>query len=278
MYAPNIKLLLVKTAQVAEGEKNLIHRHLEPLITELAHKYPRWEFHSEDLYHGNSTANRFIVFFKGEELGAVELSGYEGNYKYLLHCDRIRKEIERGYGKKTSDVGKAVKLVKKYFSPLSLEERLFKAQHRTMDALRTTMGKTSSAYRTLWSALESDLMDILVEEWDAVVQRLSASRVDSTAAKSFPEKYHAAKDMVAIDEAYKNGTAYVVMATDSNYAIRRRTGSEITIKSSEELPAYMRQALGMLKLMEANQFIANVGLRVDDTTFFVLEKEGGKIL
>jgi hypothetical protein len=58
-----------------------------------------------------------------------------------------------------------------------------------------------------------------------------------------------------------------------DYALRK--GSEnLTIKTSEELPDYIRQGIGMLKLVGDKQIISNIGLRVDQSTFVLLNKEG----
>ena len=44
----------------------------------------------------------------------------------------------------------------------------------------------------------------------------------------------------------------------------------VEVKTSEELPDFVRRGVGMLKLVEPRHAISNVGVRVDDTTFVVI--------
>jgi hypothetical protein len=44
----------------------------------------------------------------------------------------------------------------------------------------------------------------------------------------------------------------------------------LEIKQSDELPDFIRRAVGLLKLVEDNQVISGVGFRVNEITFLVL--------
>jgi hypothetical protein len=57
-----------------------------------------------------------------------------------------------------------------------------------------------------------------------------------------------------------------------DYALSKE-GEEPKIMASENLPDYIRKAVGMLKLVEKNQIIGGIGLKVSDDTFIVLPQD-----
>ena len=69
----------------------------------------------------------------------------------------------------------------------------------------------------------------------------------------------------------RKGNAYLVYIDGLDYAIQKGDKNPITMKASEELPDFIRRGVGMLKLLEDEQIIIDVGLRVNATTFVILE-------
>jgi hypothetical protein len=63
--------------------------------------------------------------------------------------------------------------------------------------------------------------------------------------------------------------AYVVFIDGINYSLQKGE-DPIEVKESDELPDFMRRAIGLLKLVENNQVVNGVGLRVNESTFLVL--------
>jgi hypothetical protein len=68
------------------------------------------------------------------------------------------------------------------------------------------------------------------------------------------------------------GNMYLVLLDGMDYAIQKGNDAP-TIKASEQLPDYMRRAVGLLKLVEDNQVIHGVGYRANANTFMVINKE-----
>jgi hypothetical protein len=44
----------------------------------------------------------------------------------------------------------------------------------------------------------------------------------------------------------------------------------VEVKTSEELPDYVRRGVGMLKLVEEKHAITNIGVRVNEITFALI--------
>jgi hypothetical protein len=72
-----------------------------------------------------------------------------------------------------------------------------------------------------------------------------------------------------MQEALRLGDAYIVFIDGVNYSIQKGK-DPLEIKASEELPDFMRRAVGLLKLVEDNQVIDGVGVRASETTFLVM--------
>ena len=71
------------------------------------------------------------------------------------------------------------------------------------------------------------------------------------------------KDMLA------KGNAFIVFIDGIHYSVQKGK-DPLQIKESDELPDFMRRAIGLLKLVEDNQAVSGVGLRVNESTFLVL--------
>jgi len=62
-----------------------------------------------------------------------------------------------------------------------------------------------------------------------------------------------------------------VVHHNNAFLIRPNTG-EMEYKSFDELPEYMQNAIGVLQLMEDGELVDDIGYRLNDTNFFILEK------
>ena len=83
----------------------------------------------------------------------------------------------------------------------------------------------------------------------------STSRLSSTPAKE-PSMAQTVQSSVTFD---RNSGKYLAMVTD-----------QVQEFTSETLPDWMRQGVGMLKLVEPETVVAHVGARVSDNTFFIV--------
>jgi hypothetical protein len=72
-----------------------------------------------------------------------------------------------------------------------------------------------------------------------------------------------------MQNALQKGNAYIVFIDGVNYSVQKGK-DPLEIKTSEELPDFMRRAVGLLKLVEDNQVIEGVGVRANETTFLVM--------
>jgi hypothetical protein len=82
------------------------------------------------------------------------------------------------------------------------------------------------------------------------------------------------EEMLTIDKVksqFENGKTALVIKDDGKYLVK--IGDAIQLYDNNTLPEDMRGKLGMLKLVEAEAFVSNVGCRINDEVFVVVVEE-----
>jgi len=85
------------------------------------------------------------------------------------------------------------------------------------------------------------------------------------------DKYHKAMSECMLAEKMEKLKYSVAVHHNNAFLIRPATG-EMEYKSFDELPEYMQNAIGVLQLMEDNELVDDIGFRLNDTNFLILEK------
>jgi hypothetical protein len=274
MTYENIKLK--KHDKFGEGEKeSVIDPFLKSFIEKLALKYPQWTF--EEVYntanHNTKTyeAYRFNVVDKREVLGTIDKEyTSNGGWRYCVDNHRINGVRERGRGMKTIHEDKALKHVGKFFGKKNVNEKFTEATQIISSALGHVHNQKRWDLSHKWDELESYTQKFIHDNY-----AMFASTVDVTTNKvkddleKLPSAIAEFSSVDAMQEALRLGDAYIVFIDGVNYSIQKGK-DPLEIKASEELPDFMRRAVGLLKLVEDNQVIDGVGVRANETTFLVM--------
>jgi hypothetical protein len=80
------------------------------------------------------------------------------------------------------------------------------------------------------------------------------------------EEFNATQHLIKM---LQTDNAFIVFIDGVNYSVQKGK-DPLEIKQSDELPDFIRRAVGLLKLVEDNQVISGVGFRVNEITFLVL--------
>jgi hypothetical protein len=272
MTYENIKLK--KHDKFGEGEKeSVIDPFLKSFIEKLALKYPQWTF--EEVYntanHSTKTyeAYRFNVVDKREVLGIIDkeyTSG--GGWRYCVDNHRINGVRERGRGMKTIHEDKALKHVGKFFGKKNVNEKFTEATQVIGSALGQIHNSKRWDLSHKWDALKDYAQQFIVENY----AQFASGVTDTTVASKLEQLPSSHAEFISVDamqEALRKGDAYIVFIDGVNYSIQKGK-DPLEIKASEELPDFMRRAVGLLKLVEDNQVIDGVGVRASETTFLVM--------
>ena len=89
--------------------------------------------------------------------------------------------------------------------------------------------------------------------------------------QKYPEAYHNLTEAQKINHMIEKGTAWLVHIVNSDYIVKQ--GETVSILDSEKLPNTVRRNLGMLKLVQNREIISNVGIRVDESTYYVVGEQ-----
>ena len=116
------------------------------------------------------------------------------------------------------------------------------------------------------------LLKYLVNNWDkysSVASQLGASQEDVDGLMPALGEYRTMKRMY---KCVENLDGYQVLIRGNDYAVRTNVDSRVETKmySSETLPEHIKKNVGLLKLVENNMVLSNIGMKLNETTFFVV--------
>jgi hypothetical protein len=272
MTYANIELL--ERTEYGEVVIPKIDTFLEPFIEQLALKYPSWTFRQsgtgyvyKDGKRSDFRATVFEVLDKREVLGKIYFERIRSGNRFVVENFRVNEMRERGTGMKTIHLDKAMKHVGKYFGKKNVNEKLKDAHESAQQALHMVSRNLDHKQHITWAGIVGKVKDFLLTKyWDEFTKEYGIN------PEEFPIAYAEHAACKQVEEACVKGNTWLVHIDGMDYALRK--GSEnLTIKTSEELPDYIRQGIGMLKLVGDKQIISDIGLRVDQSTFVLLNKE-----
>lgn len=274
MTYENIKLK--KHDKFGEGEKeSVIDPFLKSFIEKLALKYPQWTF--EEVYntanHSNKTyeAYRFNIVDKREVLGTIDKDYINGGgWRYCVDNHRISSMRERGSGMKTIHEDKALKHIGKFFGKKNVNEKFNEANGVLINALGHIHNQKRWDLSHTWDALQEHTQKFIYENYAQFTSSITHMErpSDATRLEKLPSVIAEFNSVDGMQDALRKGDAYIVFIDGLNYSIQKGK-DPLEIKTSEELPDFMRRAVGLLKLVEDNQVIDGVGVRANETTFLV---------
>lgn len=253
---------------------------MKELVEALALKYPQWEFvecgsrQQWDASECYKVADEFKVLDKREELGKIRIDHWcRAGARYWIDNFRIDAQKSRGSGFKTKHLDKAVKHVSKYFGSRNTTELVEAAEEDAHQVKRGILYNLQNEARYKWNLLDDYAADFLMKNWSAFAEYMKpiagAGLVE--AVEKYPEAYHNLTEAQKINIMIEKGTAWLVHIVNSDYIVKQ--GETVSILDSEKLPNIVRRNLGMLKLVQNREIISNVGIRVDESTYYVVGEQ-----
>lgn len=244
------------------------------VIGELAVRNPLWSFVVSDIRQYQKTVQTVTVFQHGEELGYVEWDYFRGDYGFEIGNDRIKRARERTRAYRTHDEKKALAAIKKTFTPKNMSERVEKAEEEVRSLLNSQHYQKQRAYNHAGNTLEKYMIAYV----NAMKPQFREHMVNNGNAHILEAAEVAEVEMKTLDDlskAFGNGKASLVLKTDGQYIVK--TGDKVEILDDTTLPEHMKAKLGMLKLVEDEHFITNIGGRVNAEVFVLAPNEEGEV-
>jgi len=279
MGLPNLQVQ-VRKDETNRPETFVCHKCFAPFAESAAKKYPQWRFVAPSFSRGADKmgfVSKFVVYEGKEELGII---GWDFNRShdsvFTIQNERIRAKRQRGSQAKTKDVTKAVKTVGKMFGVKNLNERFQAVLSGAYHTVHTVKHDRERVFDRAYEGLTELLKDYLMRSWEQVCVVAKEQGADEKELAAMPGQYVEYMITKDIYEAYNKNQGAVVMITGSDYAVRTvdsKNHEVINIYSTDTLPPYIKTAVGLLKLVEDDHFIKDIGVKIDSSSFFVMQPQ-----
>jgi len=253
--------------------QSTIDPFLKDLVEQLALKYPQWTFVETSVtamaVDKTYLAHRFDIKDKREVLGTIDKDYASNGYRYRIDNHRIQGMRERGCGMKTIHLNKAIKHVDKFFGKKNMVEKITEARRKVENTLSQVDNEKGWRLRGTWGSMESQARSFITNNYQAFIDSVVDKSSIVKQLEQLPtqvEEFNATQHLIKM---LQTDNAFIVFIDGLNYSVQKGK-DPLEIKQSDELPDFIRRAVGLLKLVEDNQVISGVGMRVNEITFLVL--------
>jgi len=262
------------------GKVDEVYKSIDLVVYRLATLNPLWTFRVTDVatsYQSVRTALGFEVLEQGEKLGTIIRTYRGGNHVIGICNDRIAKGRSRGDTYHTEDAEKAILKAKKMFFRLKPDERIGKAAKDAHDVMHSQMwnrerSKSQEEQTIRKAALEYFSGPGLAHFLEYIgTQPPSVSAPIFKAVDKVEELRGEMLTIETIRQRFAKEETALVIKDSGKYLVKVR--DNVQLYDDNTLPHEMRSKLGMLKLVEAETFLSNVGCRVNDEVFILVLDE-----
>lgn len=244
---------------------------MNELVMSLTTIRPTWIFSIHP--DGYNSHWRLHVMDKGEQLGTVRWAWFRNQYGFSIHNRRIEQNKRRSSVYQTHDIKKAFLTIKKLFAADSVAERITQAVEKASNVIGT-------AAREKWHKVSMAERKLNAEAVEFALSVTDSFRVylDTKSKRSVLESYEVARaEMLTIEaakSAFDGNATALVIRVDGQYIVKLR--DKIEIMDDTLLPSWLRAKVGMLKLVEDEHIISDVGVRVNAECFVVIVDQEGE--
>ena len=269
---PKITTELAKKGVEIQNPPSDMHR----VVMHLAMENPLWQF-VVVTKNNSDQALEFEVKQSGEVIGKIERSYYRGGYKIAIANDRISAKRERTSSYRTDNPEKAILMAKKMFYPLNTTERVDKAVSLASQVINNQEYEKRREYqwaeREVGNYAQAFIMEDGFHLFIEHVNKLPDNK-SLPIRKKMEEAKRLKTDMLTIEsvrEKFDKHKSALVIKDQGNYMVK--IGVDVQVYDDNTLPENLRGRLGMLKLVDKEHFISDVGCRISDEVFVVITEE-----
>jgi len=255
-----------------------VHPTIAEVIWELASKNPLWQFHATNgvrMYERTNVAyTSFKVMLNNKVLGTISrIHTRRGVPAIVVSCKRIADKLERKDGYETTDPKKAIARVRKEFAPKTTKELINEATERATEVARKVYQETETKMRKASGVVHGGALDFFVNGPGLEIYKsyLYADRAEDAVILNAMNRIVELKDEMVTVASVRNkmgsvGTALVVL-DEGKYLVKIL--DELQMYNDTTLPQEFRGKLGLLKLVQPNQFVSSAGFRVSEEVFII---------
>lgn len=259
-----------------------VYGQIEPVISRLATLNPLWTFVAVNSTHSTGSdrlAIGFTVKLDGEDLGQIGV-GYMGQRGRVIAIsnDRIGKGRQRSDSYRTTDADKAVLMAKKMFGKMNPAERINKAKEAAERVVTRASWNKERERNNHQSVLRNEMLkwaenkgyQLFMEfiEKEAV---LATKKQVLNAEEKLQTLDTEMKTIERVQGDFSENKTALVVKDSGKYLVR--VGDNVELYDDNTLPLDMRMKMGMLKLVQDEEYLTDVGCRVTSEIFVLLIDE-----
>lgn len=252
--------------------RSKVHPFMAQLIEALQVKRPSWEFEAtgygtvnhngeiNDILHSS-----FDIYDNGEKLASIDKEFKGNGHVYAVRNHRLVAARERGLWTTRKNLKDITAVILKNVYPhtiAEIAEAKYKSSH---SAAQSAAYKTRNVHTRAVERLALPALEFLSSQWDAFMA-VPTGNSDTDGVKG------------TYFEIRANAEAAKSFATDPHWVVVERPrdvivqpiGEPAYACSLESLPDKVKMALGLLKLTDKDTLIADIGIRTDVDTFYIL--------
>jgi len=249
------------------------------VINRLATLNPLWTFVAVSRPYNMQMGYRvtdFVVRLDGERLGTISTSymGSRGNVIAIAN-DRISKNRQRSDSYRTQDADKAILMAKKMFGKMNPSERIDKAKEAAERVVTRASWNKERERNNLRGMVQGEMLRWVETKGYEMFLQFVATEAPITTRNSITGNIDKLEvldtEMKTIEKVQEhfgaNKTALVVRDL-GKYLVK--VGDKVDMYDDNTLPQDMRMKLGMLKLVEDEQYLTEIGCKVTSEIFVLL--------
>jgi hypothetical protein len=249
-----------------------LRQDLAELINFVYAKRPLLEYQADDVDPTTNLITSVTVWQDGQSLGHVDVSfnRYNAtrgcNEKWIKVTCRNIKKVRGQYrnAKFTKNVKGAAALVVELFTKRSLNEIGVKIALTVRDAIEELHREVEYRYKNVIGVNKDILIPYFMEVLEGnnpPIPSNIASQLTTEDSKKRIADMHIAKNVYGYFEA-KDGYVAQIMQDESILCCDIASGQTVKYASTFEMNTAMQEKFTILKLLEANQFAADIGIKV----------------
>lgn len=260
--------------QLEGGGVSHLHGLLDQLVYKLALKHPEWQFVGEDSWYNVSKkcyeAKRLRIYEGADEIGHILIDTWR-EPKFEIRNKRINAAMTKRNHKSTRDVDKAVKIVEQFFKSKTMAERVNEGRSKVSSAIQNRKWTAEREFSNVMERLAPALATYVSLHMAEVRPILEAYGAPPIALNMLSERNETRKLTVSVSDIRGKNTGTTVLLHGDRYLIIP-DGDPDTMRNAtaSQLNDDMRGKLGVLKVVNDNDAIESVGMRIDSTTFYLL--------
>ena len=256
-----------------------IHTVIEPVISRLATLNPLWTFVATGRTYNmgdNYKVSDFVVKLDGETLGQI-CTSYMGNRGQVIAItnDRIGRNRQRSDSYRTQDADKAVLMAKKMFGKMNPTERINKAKDAAERVVTRASWNKERERNNHRGMVQGEMLRWAETKGQAMfleyIEKEASSTTRNTIKNSIEKLEVLDTEMKTIErvqQEFGNNKTALVVRDSGKYLVK--VGDNVELYDDNSLPQDMRMKVGMLKLIEDEQYLTDIGCKVTSEIFVLL--------